>query len=176
MLYDEGQGGVTYPPAFPNRTCGFPAYGSPSVQPFRAGASGLYRRLLASTGWMLVPDPFSWVSSVPSFASPSGKMNVNESWPTPSFIGPLLHGVSYAFPDCGPSLFPAFTGRQRYYDRSDSLPTLYGLNLRLVPQSLSVCSGPHSSRQGLPRLRTFPFPPSQRQPRYGLPVQGFAFS
>ena len=37
---DEGQGAVTRPPAFPNRTCGFPAYGSPSSPPFQAKAVG----------------------------------------------------------------------------------------------------------------------------------------
>lgn len=35
-LFDEGQGEVSLPPAFPNRTCGFPAYGSPPVRLFRA--------------------------------------------------------------------------------------------------------------------------------------------
>jgi hypothetical protein len=33
---DEGKGAVTCSPPFPNRTCGFPAYGSPSGSPFQA--------------------------------------------------------------------------------------------------------------------------------------------
>jgi hypothetical protein len=35
----EGKGAVARLPPLPNRTCGFPAYGSPPGQPFRAGGT-----------------------------------------------------------------------------------------------------------------------------------------
>src|SRR5262249_11344961 len=54
--------------------------------------------LLGRTAVLLSADPFSWVSCASSFISSCGRLNVNDSWPTPTFVRGLLTGLSNSLP------------------------------------------------------------------------------
>ena len=188
---------VAQPPAFPNRTCGFPASGSPPSRPFRAkGRSEEDMPLVVSdcraprpSTRSLVPLPRPPLSPVALFLAtpdPSLASRPFASVPAAACLASrgrqsrralaysVLRGSLARLPVVRPSgLRPLRSSRlsagvSTTMSRSDSSAAL-GAWLPL-PSQFRTGGGRSAprSRRGLPRSRTPLFPPSQRQPRDGL--------